>query len=377
MEEATMKRREFLVGAGGIAVAATAAGRLSAQGTVSVPAGYPGSYADLIEGSRSEGGLLIYSGLSGHNWEGVIARYRELYPWIDVQALELGSSEITERYLAESGTGSRTADLIAHSPDGWLQLAERDLIGEYDSPEKSNLPTFKNELASVYTFGTDPIIFVWNKALLPEDLAPRDFADLVAKVQANPGVFENRITTYNASTGSFGYSLNFAFAQFHGEKAWEWFDILGPMVRTERSAGPMVEKVTTGEYVLSYFCGPTSVFEAVRNPARAEILGWGYIRDGNPLMARGIAAMNNASSPNSARLMVDVMCSREGQIAFGRSGGIPARTDIGPADVDGNVTYASVVGELGADHLAVVDYNPGLVTDYQAFIDRWTKAYRL
>src|SRR3546814_6471831 len=103
-----------------IAVAATAAAPAAAQVPAQLPDYYPPSYEKIVEGSKSEGHLLIYSNLSADMLSPAVAGFGELYPWIEVEMLELGSGEVIERYLAEKGTGSTTADLlITVAADGW------------------------------------------------------------------------------------------------------------------------------------------------------------------------------------------------------------------------------------------------------------------
>src|SRR3546814_119664 len=157
------------------------------------------------------------SGLVGRVWTSVLEPFSGLYPWINVETLELSSSEITERYLAERSSGSRTADFIAHSPDGWLTLQERGEIMPHTSAEVAHFPAGSNPFPGLYTFGCDPLLLVWNKAALPAELAPTSFADMVEKVTSNQDLFRDRITTYNAGTGSYGYGINYAFVQHHGE----------------------------------------------------------------------------------------------------------------------------------------------------------------
>jgi iron(III) transport system substrate-binding protein len=363
-----MDRRTFLTGAAGLAL-------LSARPAQGASNEIPLQQA--IEGSRGEPGLLIYSGLSQQVWNGALADFTRRYPWIKVETLELGSSEITERYIAERSSGSRTADIIAHTPDGWLTLHDRNEILPYSSPELAAFPSGSSPIQGLHTFGCDPLLFLWNKAVLPAELVPTSFADLVAKAKANPAIFRNRMTTYSAATGSYGYGINFAFVKHHGEKAWAWFDELGPITRVERGSGPMVEKVTTGEYAISFFCAPTSTAEAMRDPARARLLGASLIGDGSPVMLRGVAAMKATKSPMSARLLIDSVMSREGQIGWGKGGVGPFRNSIQPEDVGGTRTFASVSQEIGPSNVALVDYDPKLTSGYKEFIARWKAAYRL
>ena len=74
---------------------------------------YPASYDQIIEGSKAENQLVLYSTLNSATWSGIKERFSALYPWIDVEVFELDSGELVERYFAERGAGVATADFLA------------------------------------------------------------------------------------------------------------------------------------------------------------------------------------------------------------------------------------------------------------------------
>src|SRR3546814_2924518 len=71
-----------------------------------LPSYYPADYPEIVAAAKKEGRLLVYSSMTTDQWSGVVAQYRRLYPSITVETLDLGTSEITERYLAERGSRS-------------------------------------------------------------------------------------------------------------------------------------------------------------------------------------------------------------------------------------------------------------------------------
>src|SRR3546814_3239601 len=109
---------------------------------------------------------------------------------------------------------------------------------------------------------------------------------------------------------------------------WDWYDIIGASTRTERGSGAMLEKLTTGEYKLAYLSGAAGPWLAVRDPARAAIIGWSFIKDGNPLTLRGMAIPSAAKDSDSAKLMADYLLSRKGPIELAAGGRVPFRPDI-------------------------------------------------
>ncbi|MFC7610904.1 type 2 periplasmic-binding domain-containing protein [Teichococcus aestuarii] len=80
--------------------------------------------------------------MSAENWRPVLEGFNRRYPKIKVETLDLPNSrEVFERYLAERGTNSRTADLLATAdPSGWIEFQQRGEVMPYESPEAAAGP---------------------------------------------------------------------------------------------------------------------------------------------------------------------------------------------------------------------------------------------
>lgn len=361
------------------ALLAMASAPALAQRPAQVPDYYPPEYDKIIEDSKGEGKLLIYSNLSADMIGPAVAGFNELYPWIRVEMLELDSSEVMERYLAEKGTGATTADiLLTVAADVWLDFINRGEIVDYASPEAPHYPDWSLTHPGLYTAGVDPVLLVWNKLVLPEELVPTGMKDLAQKVKDNPDVFTpGSLTSYGVHFGSYGYTVNYALAQHHGDAIWDIYETLGPVTRSERGSGAMMEKLTLGEYKVAYLSGAAGPWLAVRDPARAEIIGWSFIDDGNPLTLRGMAIPSAVTNENAAKLMLDYLLSRKGQIDLAAGGRVPFRPDVTQEDVNGQFTYSSILEEIGEENVTYVEYFPQLNADNKAFVERWKAAFGL
>lgn len=345
---------------------------LAAAQDAPLPDYYPADYQSLVEASRSEGGeLLIYSNMAQYNWAPVIEGFNELYPWIEVQTLDLGSGEVFERYYAESGSGTATGDmLVSGAIDKWLEFDQRGAALEYESPELAHLPDWSQQLPGIFTVSADPMVIAYNKRTVPEEQWPASFADIVANAEANPDLYDGKITTYHAADSSFGFSIAWAFAREHGDQAWDWWDTIGPMTRPEASSGPMIEKVTAGEYSVGYFISGIVLFPKM-DDAYSRIVGWSFFDDGTPLFQRGMAIPQDSARPASAKLMVDYILSNAGQTAFGKGGLTPYREDVDEAAVLG-FTYQSVVEAIGGEeNVILIDYDTDMLEGGDDFRERW------
>lgn len=382
----TIRRRSVLTlplaGALGAALPAALSRPAIAQGAQpsaqGAPAGYPAGYSEIVAAAQREGSLLIYSIMSPENWRPVIQGFNARYPGIRVETLDLPNTrDVFERYLAERSTNSRTGDLLATAePAGWIELSRRGEVLEYKSPEDEAWPAWGKPLPGVYTCSSDPLVFIYNKMLVPEAQAPKTFAEFVERARANARTWRGKITSYGVHNSGLGYSGNYAFARKHGDQAWQWFQQLAELQpRWERSGGPMTEKVTSGEYVMGWFVSAITFLPRLNDPARARILGWNFIGDGQPVVLRGVAVPKGSRNPNAAKLMLDYIASADGQRAFGRGGLTPARPDVTPGDGI-RLTFSSITQAIGGEqNMCFIDYDPRMITDYQPFSDRWKSVY--
>lgn len=370
----TIDRRELIA----LSVAGAAAG-LSGAARAAVPAGYPDSYKDIVTAAEREGNLLIYSIMSPENWKPVIEGFNKLYPGIKIETLDLPASrEPFERYLAERSTASRTADLIATGdPGGWIDFHRRGEILDYVSPEAKAWPDWSKPFPGLYTVSSDPMAIIWNNALVPEAKRPKTFADFLALAASNERPWKNKITSYGVHQTTFGYNIFYAFVKKHGDKAWDWFAELAKLTpRFERSGGPMTEKVTSGEYAAGFFVSAITFWPRLADPARARILGWSFIADGQPVILRGVAVPKGSKNANAAKLMVDFIASEDGQRAFGRGGLTPARPGIKPGDGI-RQTYSSIAELVGEQNMIYIGYDEDALRDYDTFLARWKQTFKI
>ena len=346
-----------------------------------VPSYYPKDYHLIVDGSKKEGKVSIYSNIHVESWPAYIAEFKKLYPWIDVQYVELGAGDPIQRYLSEKGTGSTTADMIiTSSPDGWANLIKRGEIQSYASPEASYFPDWSKPVSGLYAITTDPSIIFWNKTLLPENMVPSGYEDLKQKVLANPSIFNGKISTFAYQLTSTGYSTGWAFTQHVGEKtAFDFYDVVGPLSRVQQSVGNIFEKVVSGEYSLAYLASPNALWHALgTDPNMKDILGWKFASEGTTVIPRSLAIMSVAKNVNSAKLMADFFLSRSGQVTLGQQELTPIRSDVKPSDVDGFYTFSKLIEDVGGSkNLIVVPYDQKLIDDYASFIGRWKKAYKI
>jgi len=346
-----------------------------------LPAGlpnyYPAAYAQIVEASRAEGRVNVYSIMSASNWAPVIREFNKIYPWIRVDSADLGSYEVFERFLAETGSGAASADmLISNAPDSWQDLMKRGVVTAYDSPEKRFLPGWAVVNNMIYNVSSDPMVIVYNKKLLTANLRPRSIEDLARLAEAYPRTFGNRITTYDVEQSATGFNNFWVFIRKNGNAGWAWFDAIGKVgVRPATSAGTMIDGVTSGEFLVAFFTSTITLFPRLARPGVKDIIDWSYERDGTPVVLRGMGIPRSARNSNSAKLLLDFIVSQKGQIAFAEGGLVAYRPD---AQQGAAHHLAEVLADIGEANALRYTYDP-ILTDAKArtdFLARWKRAFR-
>ena len=114
-----------------------------------VPAGYPADYAQTIAAAKKEGKVVVYSALDTKAAQPLIKDFNALYPDIKVEYNDMNSTEMYNRFIAESASGQGGADVMWSSAmDLQVKLVDDGQAMTYVSPEASKLPSwavYKNQ----------------------------------------------------------------------------------------------------------------------------------------------------------------------------------------------------------------------------------------
>jgi iron(III) transport system substrate-binding protein len=340
-----------------------------------IPSYYPKDYSALIEQSKTErGGLFVYSLMSDLNWNYVLRGFSAKFPWIRVQTNNL-SNEIFDRYLEEKATGKRTADLIvSFGPDRWIQLVDGGDVLPYASVEDSKISAIARLLPGVYAASADPALIAWNPRHVPPGTrldSMQAVADLAKKLGPSAA---GRFVSYNAAAGSVLGQFPWMYHEVHKEDAWSVLDVLKPPVSHFENGGTgMLNKMAVGDYDVNYLASGISVYPSAAEPFFRDktVMDWSFIKDGQPLVIRGMGILAGTRSPASAKLLVDHILSHEGQVGWGLGGVTPHRRDVkaGEIPIPTIDQIATAVG--GERNLTYTSYDRGAPARIKAYIARW------
>jgi iron(III) transport system substrate-binding protein len=273
----------------------------------------------LLDKAKDEGKLVAYLAMNGADAVTVQTSFEKQFPQIKVELVRMGAPAILQRILTEYRGGKVFADVVLGFGFVHYELAQQKLLAKYDSAERKNyVAQFKD--AEGYWTNVMPIVhtIAYNSKMLSLPELPTRYTDLLqAKWKGKLGLNSNNLMFLAAMTTHFGKEAGMDFLQKLAAQA--------PQVR---SGGTLLATlVAAGEFALGLTINENNVENLKLKGAPLD-----WLRPADPLYGElvPIGIMAGAAHPNSARLFIDYVLSREGQELFRNLGKIPARSDIAP-----------------------------------------------
>ena len=292
-----------------------------------VPVYYDPTYLAIINASKAEDALYIYSGQPQNSWNALIRTFNSHYPWIEVKTVEIDPAEVFQRYYQDLKDGQRAADLlISADPNGWYEFSFADDLF-YHSQEETQVPDWSKSTLGTYTVFCEPMVLIYNQKLV--STPPHSMAELAALVEDNPTTYQGQIVTYDVEKNALGLAVNGFWINVKKQTGWDLLTVIGKSrPRVLASPQAIIDAVASGEARIGYFV-PLELVLA--NAGKSPSLSWTYLVDGQPVLLPGMMIAQKAASPNSARLMLDFILSQEGQYTLSLGGLMPYRSDIANA----------------------------------------------
>lgn len=271
-----------------------------------VPAGYPADYQKTIDAAVKEGKVVVYSTTDTKAAGPLIKGFEAQYPGVKVEYNDMNSTELYNRYISEQAAGGGSGDVVwSSSMDTALKLAT-EYAEQYASPEVKQLPDWAVWQQKAYGTTYEPVVFIYNKRLIPQNEVP-DSHTALAKLIASQ-----------------------ADANYFADLA----NIAKGGLTVQSSTGTMMERVSSGENLIGYnILGSYAEARAKNDPS----LGIAYPKDYVLVLSRVSFISQESEHPNAAKLWLDYVLSEKGQQILASQADIPSiRRDIaGKNDIDG------------------------------------------
>jgi iron(III) transport system substrate-binding protein len=296
-----------------LALAAAGCAGLAPNPAVATPAAAPSapaSIASLTAAAANEKGIVMYGNAPAPFFNPVVEAFKATHPSIAVEYSDLSDDQVFAKYQSEHAQNARTADLLmASAPALWIQALDNGVTADVTPQGLSNFPDYTRQGRGLYILSADPVIVGYNTKVLSGAEIPTSYADLAAKVQANPSKY--KLTTYTTDN-SFGYSAVYGLLHILGEEqGWKILDRLGPSSITYAEGTRQLQDLITGATPAGYL--GSGIGQVVIPAASKGLANYGFMQDATPLVPRAIAVTAGASSPASAQLFLDYVISDAGQ----------------------------------------------------------------
>lgn len=191
-----------------------------------------------------------------------------------------------------------------------VKLVNDGYTQAYASPEKPALPesaVWKNE---AYGTTAEPVVFAYNKRLMPPDDVPQSHLDLTDLLRRKPEFYRDKITSYNPEKSGLGFLYITQDVQITND-TWDFIEALGATApKLYTSTGAMMERIVSGESLLAFnMIGSYALERASKDPSIGVILPNDYTL----VMSRIALIPADARHPNAAKLFLDFLLSKRGQ----------------------------------------------------------------
>ena len=322
----------------------------------SVPAGYPADYAQTIAAAKKEGKVVIYSALDTKAAQPLIKDFNALYPDIKVEYNDMNSTEMYNRFIAESAAGQGGADVMWSSAmDLQVKLVDDGQALPYKSPEAAKLPAWAVYKDQAYGTTYEPAVFIYNKRLVTGNDIPQDHAALAKLLNGETAKFKGKVTTYDIEKSGVGFMFVVQDTKyFPGMKDLEK-GFGATSYRVYSSTGNMLEKVSSGEHLLGYnVLGSYALVRAKKDPNLGVVLP----KDYTLVLSRVLFIGKGAKNPNAAKVWTDYVLSARGQKLIGSDVELFSIRN----DVDAEYTAASLNKQLGANVVKPIPVSSEIVS---------------
>ena len=175
-------------------------GQTTSTGTTITSSSAP---QNLVDQAKAEGTLVIYGSIEATTYEQtMLAAFKHIYPWANVNYISLTTPEITSRVDSEYKAGKVTADIVAASLPSQLSLLNAGEIQNYSNPMVALMNYSKSEIDPAgyyFVYMAEQSCLIYNTKLVSPQQAPKSILDFTNPIWKGKIAMQNP-ATYSGST---------------------------------------------------------------------------------------------------------------------------------------------------------------------------------
>jgi iron(III) transport system substrate-binding protein len=271
----------------------------------------------VVEDAKKEGALVWYTALNLNDSEMLTKRFEQLYPFIKIETLRLSSFSLLTKIQTEARAGAFKADVIEIAGVLGHILKREGLFAKYTSPESRFYPDSVKDPDGTWTsFFMNTHVLAYNTKLVKKDELPRTYEEII-----NPK-WKDKITM-SEDFDIFGMMLK-VMGRAKGIEFMRRLAAQG--VNLKNSYSLTIGAVASDEVPLGLNVYGTRTEEFKKRGAPVDWIPLEFTLASLEPLAVGAKAPH----PNSARLFVDFLLSKEAQGMMRERFRIPSRPDVLP-----------------------------------------------
>jgi iron(III) transport system substrate-binding protein len=270
------------------------------------------THEQLIAGAKKEGKLVVYASATAPQLQMYFAVFNKRYPFIKTEYFRTGKQKLVSKILFEEQAKQRIADVIHTSVIETSILKRRGVLSKYVPLEAAALPSqYKDPegfWTSAYASGT---LLGYNSKQVKRAEAPKNYDELL-----NPR-WKNAIAIDSNKIEWFAMLL-----KLKGRAYMEKLAALNPTIRDGNTL--VLQLLAAGEFPVSAGVYEYSIEDLKTKGAPVDWVGL------EPVITYTVASSlpSQPNNPNSAKLFIEWLLSKEGQEVINQYGRVPIRDDV-------------------------------------------------
>jgi len=306
--------------------------------------------AKLVEGAKKEGNLLWYSATEVKDSIELLDGFKKKYPFTNTGLYRGNGEAVLSRIITEARAKKHLWYVTINGGLKGELLKREGYLAKYPSPQRKFFPEGHMDPEGYWTdVYFNAFVIAYNTRLVPSQDVPKTYEDLLdPKWKGKMGSSDNPFDWFAAM---------FRKEVMGKEKGLEYMKKLSEQDIQFRAGKTLITNlVVAGEMSLGIALYNQGVEQLKEKGAPIE---WVAIEPIIPLL-HPLCISARAPHPNTARLFVDYVLSKEGQEILARQYRIPTRVDVDP-----------LVPRLKKG-LKTLPFDPDIVDDY----DKYVKLFR-
>ena len=270
------------------------------------------THEQLIAGAKKEGKLVVYASATAPQLQMYFTTFNKRYPFIKTEYFRTGKQKLVSKILFEEQARQHIADVIHTSVIETNILKKRGVLSKYVPREAASYPAqYKDPegfWTSAYASGT---LLGYNSRQVKRADVPKNYDELL-----NPR-WKNAIAIDANKIEWFAMLL-----KLKGRPFMEKLAALNPTLRDGNTL--VLQLLAAGEFPVAAGVYEYSIEDLKTKGAPVDWLGL------EPVITYTVAASlpSQPNNPNSAKLFIEWLLSKEGQEVINQYGRVPIRDDV-------------------------------------------------